>query len=179
MYLKAINQEIIKFPYTIFDLRNDNPNTSFPEDIINRNYDEELQSYNVYKVIIQVQPPITENQYLVQENLPELINNQWILGWKIIDKTNEQLRQEKSNPVQFKKDLNSNSLWQEWTDLIIANNPKQLIFLLEAFNNYIATGDNTTVQNLYNSVKISIPLPENANVEWSLIAENNGIDLIF
>ena len=46
MYVKAENGEVVKFPYSIEDLRSENPNISFPENMT----DEALSSYNVFPV---------------------------------------------------------------------------------------------------------------------------------
>jgi hypothetical protein len=178
-YLKAINNEIITYPYTFSHLRSEHPNTCFPSDFMQGNYDVELQNYNVFSVIISEQPTVNENQYVVLNNIPEFINNQWILNYSVVDKSSEQIKQEKFNPMQFKKELNLNSKWQQWTDSIIAVNPKSLIFLLEAFNNYIANGDQATIQSMYNQLKTVIPIPENSDSEWQEIADIYGIDITF
>lgn len=46
MYVKAENGEVIKFPYSVEDLKSENPNVSFPANMSS----EILASYNVYPV---------------------------------------------------------------------------------------------------------------------------------
>lgn len=46
MYVKAENGKIVKFPYSIEDLKSENPNISFPENMT----DEVLASYNVFPI---------------------------------------------------------------------------------------------------------------------------------
>jgi hypothetical protein len=79
MYILAHNQIAEIFPYSIGDLRRDNPNVSFP-----RNPSEELlASYDVFPVIAQEPPPhdpITEN--LGQIN-PTLVNGEWLQAWEV------------------------------------------------------------------------------------------------
>jgi hypothetical protein len=46
MYVKVENGEVVKFPYSMEDLRSENTNISFPENMT----DEFLASYNVFPV---------------------------------------------------------------------------------------------------------------------------------
>lgn len=47
MYVKVENGEVVKFPYSMEDLRSENTNISFPENMT----DEFLASYNVFPVL--------------------------------------------------------------------------------------------------------------------------------
>ena len=51
-YVKAIEGVVEQFPYTVYDLRADNPNTSFP-----KNMTEEQLSDNDMFPVIYGQPP--------------------------------------------------------------------------------------------------------------------------
>jgi hypothetical protein len=69
--------------------------------------------------------------------------------------------------------LADNLLFQQW-----ANSVKNEL----AFNLMMIAFQNKSlhrVQAYYNALKASYPLPENAITEWTEIAENNGIELIF
>jgi hypothetical protein len=87
MYVLAPNQIAEIFPYSIGNLRRDNPNVSFP-----RNPSEELlASYDVFPVVSQEPPshdPITEN--LGQIN-PTLVNGQWLQTWEVTDASAEEI----------------------------------------------------------------------------------------
>ena len=52
MYVKIANNEVEEFPYTLDQLKRDNPNVSFPETISSGT----LASYNVFPVTL-TEPP--------------------------------------------------------------------------------------------------------------------------
>jgi hypothetical protein len=144
---------------------------------MNGNYDELLQEYDVYKVIIQAQPDISDTQYLVQEATPKLMISenvtQWILDWDIEDKTPEQIRQEKFNPIQFMESLADNLLFQQWASQI--KSEPAFSFMMIAYQNQKFK----RVQSYYDSLKQAFPIPDNADIEWQELAQINGIPLTF
>jgi hypothetical protein len=144
---------------------------------MNGNYDELLQEYDVYKVIIQAQPDISDTQYLVQEATPKLMISenvtQWILDWVIEDKTPEQIRQEKFNPIQFMESLADNLLFQQWASQ--ASLSPAFSFMMIAYQNQKFD----RVQSYYNALKQAFPIPDNADIEWQELAQINGIPLTF
>ena len=87
MYVYAPNQTVETFPYSIGDLRRDNPGTSFPAVPSN----ETLKQWNVYPVINTPAPPhnaVTQNCDQVN---PTLQNGKWVMTWQITDATPEQI----------------------------------------------------------------------------------------
>jgi len=73
MYLKSTNGSVDQFPYTIGQLRRDNPNVSFPR----RLSDEILANYNVHSVTELDKPeynPLVQN---LSQGAPTLINGSW------------------------------------------------------------------------------------------------------
>lgn len=93
MYVKINNQTVEKYPYSIGNLRKDNPQTSFPKNPS----DTILAEWGVFPVI-ETQPifdPVTqiyiENGCVYNESL-----NQWETGWLIRDKTEEELAEDLS-----------------------------------------------------------------------------------
>jgi hypothetical protein len=87
MYILAPNQIAEIFPYSIGNLRRDNPNVSFP-----RNPSEELlASYDVFPVVTQAPPehdPATQN--LIQAT-PTLVDGQWLQTWQVTDASAEDI----------------------------------------------------------------------------------------
>ena len=81
MYLKTNNGVIEKYPYTIGELRKDNPQVSFPKTIGK----DILAEFNVFEVISALIPPIdyTKN---VAEGEPQLIDGNWTQVWNVTDK---------------------------------------------------------------------------------------------
>jgi len=87
MYVKVTNGAVDQYPYTVGDLRRDNPNTSFPRQISS----ETLASYGLYAVTILDRPSYTERtQNLTQKTTPTLNGDNWELGWTVSDKTSDE-----------------------------------------------------------------------------------------
>ena len=109
MYVKINNDEVQKYPYTIDELRGDNPNTSFP-----KNPSEEiLNSFGVYSVGFQAQPDYDSSAQRVDHSLkPELIDGKWIITKTVVDLTDEQIEANQArlyldaaNQVRRKRDM--------------------------------------------------------------------------
>ena len=88
MYIKSTNGSIDQYPYTVAQLRRDNPNTSFPKRIP----EAMLAEWGVY--------PVTENdipsynkrtQKIERDANPTLVNNVWTIGWIVTDKTPDEI----------------------------------------------------------------------------------------
>jgi hypothetical protein len=113
----------------------------------------------------------------VQETTPKLMIGknvtQWILDWIIKEKTPEQIRQEKFNPIQFMEQLADNLLFQQWASQ--DSQSPVFSFMMIAFQNQKIE----RVQGYYNALKASYPILENASQEWQELAYNNGIPLTF
>jgi hypothetical protein len=87
MYILAPNQIAEIFPYSIGNLRRDNPNVSFPRNPS----DALLASYNVFPVVEQSPPEYNPaNQNLNQLN-PTLVNGQWLQAWEVTDASAEEI----------------------------------------------------------------------------------------
>lgn len=79
MYVLAPNQTVETFPYSIGDLRRDNPNVSFPRNPS----DATLASWNVFPVADRPRPSFdaaTENCNQVN---PTLENGEWVTTWQV------------------------------------------------------------------------------------------------
>lgn len=88
MYVKVTNGIVEKFPYTIEELKKDNPEALIYKDLS----DEVLQLFGMYKVVVDPLPdswPITQTP--AQDTVPVLENNVWCLKWTIRDYTVEEL----------------------------------------------------------------------------------------
>ncbi len=93
MYVLASNQTVKKFPYSISDLKQDNPRTSFPDNIS----PAVLASYNVFPVVSTTPQynPITQNAVQIG---CVFSGTQWETEWLVTDKTAEELQAE---TIQF------------------------------------------------------------------------------
>lgn len=126
MFIKAIGEEIIKYPYTMVDLLKENPNVSFPN-----GYENDLSllaGFNVYSVETSERPTYnTMTHDAVTRSVPSLVDGAWILGWNIVTKSTEEIAQtsfvmeafirEKRNDLLQETDwmaLTDNTLTTEW-----------------------------------------------------------------
>ena len=69
LYIKVNNNEIVKYPYSIRELKMDNPNVSFPVTLST----ELLNSFGVYDVT-EVTSPTYEYTKVISEINPTLID---------------------------------------------------------------------------------------------------------
>jgi len=81
MYVKANNQTVEKFPYTIGDLRRDNPNVSFPK----HPQPDLLAEWGVYPVKAGDIAPTAPNEITEQNEEPTYQNGEWILEYTVRD----------------------------------------------------------------------------------------------
>lgn len=112
MYIKITNGQIDKFPYTVGQLRRDNPNISFPKIVS----DAELSSFGVY-VVENILPPSfdTRTQQLVQD-VPSFVDEKWVVGWSVIDKTADEIAQEtQAKAYQLRLERNRKLAELDWT----------------------------------------------------------------
>jgi hypothetical protein len=95
MHALIINGIVEKYPYTIGNLRKDNPQTSFPA----KPPDALLAQYNMVRVTPADQPsydPITQN---LIEDIPALTNGIWTQVWVVVDATPEEIEQRKADQL--------------------------------------------------------------------------------
>ena len=86
-FVKITNDAVDTYPYTIGQLRRDNPNTSFP-----RNIDESvLNEWGVYSVTSVDAPSYTEATQKVEEVDPVLSDGVWTQTWQVTSKSDEEV----------------------------------------------------------------------------------------
>jgi|APGre2960657404_1045060.scaffolds.fasta_scaffold06790_4 hypothetical protein len=123
MYIKIKDNLVEKYPYSISELKSDNPQTSFPETIS----DETLAEFNVYKVTQIEKPVITYKQNLI-EGTPVNENGAWKQTWAITDKPLTEIEEIQTNnkaeayrtesdPIFFKWQRGE-ATQQEWLDKV-------------------------------------------------------------
>jgi len=82
MYALITNQKVEKFPYSIGQLRKDNPQTSFPA----KPSKELLESYGVFEVKNGVKPDYNELTQRLSVWKPMLNSSgEWVAGYEVID----------------------------------------------------------------------------------------------
>lgn len=115
MYIKEENG--VPSHYSIKQLKIDNPNVSFPDDLSN----ELLDQFSVYKVQFEDMPDINDaEQIATQEESPVLENGKWVLKFSVRDKTQaerEEYNSQLSSQIRIKRNtLLSNSDWTQLED---------------------------------------------------------------
>lgn len=87
-YAKITKGKVEAYPYSIGQLRRDNPNTSFPKSIP----DETLAEYGVFTVADQPTPSFDlATQRAEQATTPELVDGLWVIGWSVVNLTAEEI----------------------------------------------------------------------------------------
>lgn len=117
MFAKINNEIIEKYPYTIGDLRKDNPNTSFPSTIPN----DVLTEFGVVKVN-SIDKPIADYTKNVIESDPVFDGSSWVQVWVVADASQEEINERiviKSNEVRSERDVKLAS--SDWTQLADSN----------------------------------------------------------
>lgn len=83
--LKITNNQIT-YPYSISQLRKDNPQVSFPKEMP----EERLAEWNVYHVTKVPQPEYNSETQIIEELEPALQNGVWQQVWNVRDLTPEE-----------------------------------------------------------------------------------------
>jgi len=127
LLVKTSNGQVEQFPYTLGDLRRDNPQTSFPKKI----GDAILASYGIYHVMPETQP---EHDPLVQSLVrnPEPHNNEtavdeetgetyktgrWVIGYTVANKPQDEAEQ----AIRNKRDqLLAETDWMALSDVTMS-----------------------------------------------------------
>jgi hypothetical protein len=89
VYVLGVGGQVVKYPYTLTDLRRDNPTVSFPADLP----DDLAQDFNVFAVVETPQPnydPATES--LDWAN-PTYKNKVWTQNWTVTPLSSEEIAQ--------------------------------------------------------------------------------------
>ena len=115
MYLK-VSGSIITYPYSVQNLKNENPNTSFPTIIV----DSLLESFNIYKVETKNSGYDSDDSKDVTEVTPTLSGSIYIQTYTISDADTETInkrREIKWSEVRSGRDsLLSESDWTQFND---------------------------------------------------------------
>ena len=88
MYILTSNNSVSKFPYSLEELRSDNPQTSFPLEMSA----EELAEWGVFSVEEQNPPAYNEQTETIELQPPSLVNGVWVQGWLIAQASAEEIQ---------------------------------------------------------------------------------------
>lgn len=108
-----------QYPYTLADLRRDNPNTGFAAEPSN----ESLEGFGMF-VVYNTTPPLCTNLQYLEEGTPVFNDNQWQQVWIVVDKTHEQIAQEEDTAKQSNKQQAVSLLTPtDWTTIPDVSDP--------------------------------------------------------
>jgi hypothetical protein len=91
MLIKINGRTLIKYPYTHEDLQIENPHTSYDDRFtVSEWYSMTNEAISTGNTIVKVEegkkPEYnSSNQYLRLKNIPEIVEDNWILGWDIVE----------------------------------------------------------------------------------------------
>jgi len=118
MYAKIENGSVLKYPYTISELRQDNPNTSFPKKGLTT---ETLESFGVYEVSVPDTPDYNDRTHRLQQLDPALENGTWVSRWDAVEKTADEVAEYDANVSSARRVYRDNLLaetdWWASSDL--------------------------------------------------------------
>jgi len=122
MFVKTTNGQLDQYPYTVGNLRRDNPNTSFPK----RPSDAMLAEWGMQPVTKADRPDVDHTKNLT-EGTPVLNGDAWTQVWEVTDATAEEIAQrteDQASSVRSTRDqliadtdwmaLSDNTLTPEW-----------------------------------------------------------------
>lgn len=83
MYVKLVDGQPVKYPYSLTELYRDNPQTSFPQNVSN----DTLESYGVYPVQLVPAPQFDNKTHRMTQSV-QLIDNVWTQCWEATELSN-------------------------------------------------------------------------------------------
>ncbi len=118
MYALITNGIATKYPYTVGDLRRDNPQVSFPK-IISA---ETLTAYGMVEVQMQDTPEFNVATQRVQNSfMPVLVDGVWTVTKAIVDKNADQITTDTaSKSVEVRNKRNQLLSTSDWTQVLDA-----------------------------------------------------------
>lgn len=114
-YVKAVEGVVEQFPYSLYDLRTDNPNTSFPREMT----EEQFAAQNMFPVTYGNPPYHDEaTQKLVQQTVPVLTDGAWVVGWDVVEKTAEEIAVDTAQrEIEVRAERDRRLTLSDWTQL--------------------------------------------------------------
>jgi hypothetical protein len=77
-----------------------------------------LANWNVYPVTVAQEPSIDNTQKAYQNSEPSFIDDSWILGWTVVEKTQEEITEENNRKAEsIRSERNTFLLLSDWTQL--------------------------------------------------------------
>ena len=122
MHVLVSNGNVEKYPYTIGNLRKDNPNTSFPKNPS----DELLESFGMFRVA-KVDRPEYDHTKNIAEGTPVQVNGVWTQVWNVTDATAEEIAERTAQQAQnVRSERDSKLAETDWMGLSDVTMPEAM-----------------------------------------------------
>ena len=154
MYTKIKDGSVEKYPYSITDLKKDNPNVSFPTTIPTAT----LNHYGVADVVEASQPTFNRStQTVKRKSTPELVSGVWTINWEIANKSQTTLDEEKAdNQIYLRVERNDLLKDCDWT--VLPDAPLSTD-MLNKYKTYRQELRDITKQASFNNAEPSVTWP--------------------
>ena len=87
MKVKITDGSVDVFPYSLKLLKQDNPDTDFPNPMT----DDDFESWGVFNVVMGDCPVVAHNETIDPHSEPTLVDDVWTVGWAVRDLTEEEV----------------------------------------------------------------------------------------
>lgn len=114
MYVLTDNITAHKFPYSLVELRKDNPNTSFPSQMS----DGELEDWGVFPVVPQNPPSYDQATENLNQADPVLVDGEWQQAWVVSEASAEEIAERLDQQSSLvRQERNARLSACDWTQL--------------------------------------------------------------
>jgi hypothetical protein len=115
MFVKVTNDQIDQYPYTVGDLRRDNPNTSFYKHVSEKT----MATYDMFPVGYQAAPEYDPMTHRLQHSSePVLVDGKWVLTKTVVALTPEQVAdRDAAKGAEVRKKRNTLLAESDWTQV--------------------------------------------------------------
>lgn len=126
MYALIENNTVKRYPYSLSELRADNPNTSFPEKIS----DEVMQAFGVVRVQQVDSPDHNHRTQDCQKLDPVFENGVWKEAWKVTEASDAEKEGRKESQANAVRALRNQKLREtDWTQLADTTGPTKAAYV--------------------------------------------------
>jgi hypothetical protein len=122
MFALIENGAVKKYPYSLYEIKRDNLNTSFPSTVS----DATMAEYGAMRVYFSTQPVLSDTQVLEED--PPVFSNEdqrWTQVWRVREMTTEEVTQRFDSAASAVREQRNNMLKDsDWTQITDATADK-------------------------------------------------------
>lgn len=114
MFALIKNGQVVKYPYSLANLRTDNPAISFPKNPS----DSILAEFDMVRIFFSTQPQIDQNTQALSEGTPVFNGERWDQTWTVRELTSDEIQERfDSYAAAVRSDRNQKLLECDWTQI--------------------------------------------------------------